>query len=635
MVQFRKLVMAVAVASTLAPGMASALELGPVIVMSARHQPLHAEIELRDLQGLTEGELIPKLASSAVFSQAGVDRRPILYTLKFAPVIAPGRSVIRITSTQPINAASLSFMMEVLWPNGRIIREMNVSLGDTAKGSEAVTALHLPAAKQEAVSMGSRPRTVIAPPASTAKAEPKPAKKPAAPDVDTAAGEYQVKPNDRLWDIAMRSRSGGSVQQAMLALQELNPDAFVDNNINRLKVGHVLRLPNSEQVQSRSHTEAVMQVDEQMAAWRGESFARPVAQLDATRRTTAGRAPAQVEERDSLRLVAAGGEAAGGSEAGRTGGSSLEDGLAVAQESLDSSRRVNAELRERVAELESQLNKLRRLIELKDSRLAALQSDLSPDGQPLPEGAQVTDEEIALSTAMSEIGAGEAISTVSADASQADAETGTSEPADASSTPMDGVADTNAASADGDTEAADTPSTADAQPSEPEAAVPPVAGEDQPAARQPGLMERILAHPLLWWVIGGLALLVMFFALYLSRRESEYDEYDEYDDDEEVDAEPVAVPVAPVEAPVAVADAPASADDGELDIDLSEADLELDDLEMDELELPEVDDAALELARASIESGDIESAREVLQQVLAEGNESQRQEAQALLNKLV
>ncbi|MCS5516014.1 LysM peptidoglycan-binding domain-containing protein [Pseudomonas qingdaonensis] len=53
---------------------------------------------------------------------------------------------------------------------------------------------------------------------------------------------------DTLWQIAAKARQGGSVQQTMLAIQALNPDAFYNGNINQLKVGQVLRLPDQQQI---------------------------------------------------------------------------------------------------------------------------------------------------------------------------------------------------------------------------------------------------------------------------------------------------------------------------------------------------------------------------------------------------
>lgn len=91
----------------------------------------------------------------------------------------------------------------------------------------------------------------------------------------------------------------------MLAILDLNPNAFVGGNINRLKSGQVLRLPTDAQIKSRSQAEALAQVSEQNNAWReGRSVAASTSrQLDATKRDSAGAALAKAESKDSLKLV--------------------------------------------------------------------------------------------------------------------------------------------------------------------------------------------------------------------------------------------------------------------------------------------------------------------------------------------
>ncbi len=54
-----------------------------------------------------------------------------------------------------------------------------------------------------------------------------------------------VKNNESLYDVAKKLQPGSdiSVEQMMLVLQRANPGAFIDNNINKLRVGVVLRVP--------------------------------------------------------------------------------------------------------------------------------------------------------------------------------------------------------------------------------------------------------------------------------------------------------------------------------------------------------------------------------------------------------
>lgn len=390
MVRVRKLVLAIAAASALTSGMAHALGLGEVSLKSALDQPLDAEIELLEVRDLATGELIPSLASPDDFSKAGVDRQFFLSDLKFTPVIKPnGKSVIHVTSSKPVREPYLNFLVQVMWPNGRLLREYTLLLDPPLYSPQAAAAATVPQMPKAAPA----PRPVVAPvrPAVAAIA-PAPvqaqAARPAASSSRKLEGkEYKTASSDTLWEIARRV-PGGTVQQTMLAIQDLNPDAFVGGNINRLKRGQVLRLPDPQQITSRSASDALAQVTEQTTAWReGRSVAvSGNRQLDATKRNAAGAAPAQTESKDSLRLVAAeAGKASAGSDKGANGDSkALSDKLEVTKESLDSTRRENGELKGRMTDLQSQLDKLQRLIQLKDDQLAKLQADLAAKGKAAP-----------------------------------------------------------------------------------------------------------------------------------------------------------------------------------------------------------------------------------------------------------
>ncbi|MDF3196462.1 FimV/HubP family polar landmark protein [Pseudomonas sp. 1928-m] len=388
MVRVRKLVLAIAAASALSSGMAHALGLGEVTLQSALNQPLVAEIELLEVRDLASNEVIPTLASPEAFNKAGVDRQFFLTDLKFTPVLKPnGKSVIRVTSSKPMREPYLNFLVEVLWPNGRLLREYTLLLDPPLYTPQSVipaaaqmpVAAPTPAPRVQAPAPAPRPVTAAAQPAAPAA--------PAAPSAPAAkplqGNEYKTTANDTLWEIAQRARAGGSVHQAMLAIQDLNPDAFIGGNINRLKSGQVLRLPDEQQVKSRAQGEALAQVTEQNTAWReGRTVAASARQLDATKRTSAAATPAKVETGDSLKLVAAdSGKATAGSDKGAADSKALTDKLAVTQESLDSSRRENDELKGRMTDLQSQLDKLQRLIQLKDDQMAKLQADLAAQGQ--------------------------------------------------------------------------------------------------------------------------------------------------------------------------------------------------------------------------------------------------------------
>ncbi len=511
MVRVRKLVLAIAAASALSSGMAHALGLGEVTLQSSLNQPLVAEIELLEVRDLASNEVIPSLASPEEFVKAGVDRQYFLTDLKFTPVLKPnGKSVIRVTSSKAVREPYLNFLVEVLWPNGRLLREYTLLLDPPLYSPQTTVA----AAPQLPIAAPA-PRPSAAP-AAPRSAAPAAAPRPVAPAPASRAisgNEYKTTANDTLWEIAQRV-GGGSINQTMLAIQDLNPDAFIGGNINRMKSGQVLRLPDEQQVRSRSNAEAIAQVAEQNAAWR-EGRAVASRQLDATRRTAAGAAPATAEAGDSLKLVAAeAGQSTRGSDTGSTNSKALADKLAVTQESLDSTRRENAELQSRVSDLQSQLDKLQRLVELKDSQMAKLQADLSaaPAATPAEEPAAETPAEQAPAAAPE----------VAPPATEA-ATPPTTPPEEAA--PDYNYSEEPAAPVEDSAAATEQPASEPAAAVEPAAPAKP-AEETKPAAPAPApapapqsFIDDLMANPMTLGLAGGGVLLLLLVGLMaLSRR---------------------------------------------------------------------------------------------------------------------
>src|SRR5688572_23219819 len=108
---------------------AHALSLGDIEVYSALNQPLEAEILLTSVRpGETEGMLI-RLASEEAFVQAGVERPFYLTKIKFRLESKPdGTQYILATTTNPVREPFLSFLIDIDWPRGHLVREYTVLL---------------------------------------------------------------------------------------------------------------------------------------------------------------------------------------------------------------------------------------------------------------------------------------------------------------------------------------------------------------------------------------------------------------------------------------------------------------------------------------------------------------------------
>ena len=124
----RKLATAAAVSLALASGGAFGLGLGEIEMQSALNQPMNAEIALTSVQpGELEG-MIVQLASADAFARAGIERSSVLLDLRFSVDDSSGTPVIRVESTQPVVEPFLNFLLEVDWPQGRMVREYTVLL---------------------------------------------------------------------------------------------------------------------------------------------------------------------------------------------------------------------------------------------------------------------------------------------------------------------------------------------------------------------------------------------------------------------------------------------------------------------------------------------------------------------------
>lgn len=165
--------------------LASALGLGEITVHSALNQPFRADIALEDAAGLEEGDLSVSLATADEFSRAGVERVFFLNDLKFTPILRGNRSLVRVSSSKAVNEPFLEFLVQLNQPNGRVVREYTVLIDPP--GTPGI----VPVAEEPATGSTNSPFPSVTPAATTRPAAKKPAPTPtpppAAPAIDPAA----------------------------------------------------------------------------------------------------------------------------------------------------------------------------------------------------------------------------------------------------------------------------------------------------------------------------------------------------------------------------------------------------------------------------------------------------------------
>ncbi|MFT7133206.1 MAG: pilus assembly protein FimV, partial [Cyclobacteriaceae bacterium] len=362
------------------------LGLGKLDLKSALNQQFKAEVELTGVRDLDVEEILVGLASQKDFQRIGVDRTYALTDLRFTVIDSgSGSRLLRITSTRPITEPYLNFLVEALWPSGRILREYTVLLDPpvfTEGGVAPLQAAEVQRAPAPTRPSAPRPSTpvraeatrIVEPAASTSS--------PKLQEGGVDDGDYGVTgAGDTLWKIALKVRPDNrvTVQQTMLALKEANPRAFINDNINLLKAGYVLRIPDSSEIRNLSAVAALDEVRAQNDDFDAYRDDRPVAQLDGAARRNRNQEGDAASESGELKLLAAdsGGDGAGQRSGGENSSSpEIQASLAVAREDLDSTRRANADLTTRLDDLGGQIETLNEIVTLKDDQLAALRAEI-------------------------------------------------------------------------------------------------------------------------------------------------------------------------------------------------------------------------------------------------------------------
>ncbi len=377
-----------------------AVGLGEMKLNSALNEPLDAEIQLLNIGELSELEMLVGLGSQKDFDNAGVERPFTLTDLRFEVDLSkPGNPVILVTSRKPLREPFLDFLVEIDWPTGRLLREYTVLLDLPLYATEKSSVK-----KIEAASSGPQPTSQSA-------RQSTPVKTPAVStplSLSVGDDEYRVSGGDTVWAIAEKIRpQGASMAQTMAAIKQANPHAFINDNINLLKKGAVLRLPEGSDIAALSD----VSIDLAPSAVTSEDAQAPM--LDATP-VVSEAAPSDAAGEGRLKLAALGADealtAAAGVDGGEADGTgttgSAADVLTVAREELDKTARENAELKDRIAKLEEQLSTMNRLVEIQDDSLRGTQVATQIDQEAAlvagDESVEVSNDEVDTQVAVTE-----------------------------------------------------------------------------------------------------------------------------------------------------------------------------------------------------------------------------------------
>ena len=401
--------LSLAVALALASGSAFALGLGTIQVKSGLNQPLDAEIPVIAESPAEVSALTVDLASAEDFERVGLNRSRLTVPIEMSVATnARGQTVIKLTTKEAVREPLIDFLIQANWSKGKVLREYTVLLdppvtAPAAKGSTATVApvAEKPAAAPQPLAPSKAPakteRPQPKPPVAAAPQKPAPAPAPPAPAPKPAAhaangNDYgPVAAGETLSEIARATRPDEktNINQMMLALLKANPNAFYQDNINALKRGAILRIPNSDDIRSAASVrEAVTQVHSQNDSWSGKapvSTPTLVAHTGGTDSTGAKNPKTEPaagkQERLALVPPQNGKNQSSADRAGAAGGTSKDMAdakaeLARTKEALTSREQEATELKSRVKQLEEIGSKDQKLLTMKNSEIADLQNKL-------------------------------------------------------------------------------------------------------------------------------------------------------------------------------------------------------------------------------------------------------------------
>ena len=389
----------IALCVALMPISSFAAGLGKLNVSSALGEPLKADIELISVTPAELENITAAIASEETYATQGLEK-PASHTGIKVEIgkNASGAPVLKLKSNQAINEPFLDMLIQVDWSTGRLLREYTVLLdppgyvGDQA--SSAPSTVDSPTVAPTANNTSGVPNSVAQAPQAEDKPIAKKGKskknaKKKVEEVEVAAAEvtgteYTTERGDTLMKIARDMQPEGvSLEQMLVGLYDANPEAFAGNNMNRLKVGQIIRQPTQEALNAISKGEAQREVKVQAANWNeyrnklaGMVADAPVAAADTTAQSSSGKIKGAAEDqsaaassgpKDVVKLSAA--DAASKSNDAKA----AQAKIAALQEEATARENSVQEAQSRAADLEKQISDMQKLLALKNNAMADMQ----------------------------------------------------------------------------------------------------------------------------------------------------------------------------------------------------------------------------------------------------------------------
>lgn len=371
------------------PHSAFAAALGEARLRSALGQSLDVDIIIASLSASESDSLMVRLASPEAFTDASIEYTPMLRSLRLFVEKRADAHIVRITSDLPVNDPFVRLLVELSVNGSRMIREYTLLIDPPVLDASTGKLSMNESATDEA------PLNVA--PANDARAKADTSSSAGAVNVsrvpagkaleEKSSATRVVRRGDTLRLIGAEIRPEGlQLEQVMVALQNANPEAFIDHNINRVRRGSVLRVPGSDAIRAIEPAQALRMLHAQTLDFLRyqQRIAQPAANLAPSAsdsksqtegiRSSSGQVGIRGDEpqsvavpKDKLTLSA-------------PGGNDRADGKTTATDALDkiASDKAQADTSSRIAALEKNIGQLQQMLEIRNGELAAVQQRAAP-----------------------------------------------------------------------------------------------------------------------------------------------------------------------------------------------------------------------------------------------------------------
>ncbi len=380
--------MAVALCMALVPISVFAAGLGKLNVMSGLGEPLKADIELIYITPEELSSITATIASEETYAIQDIEKPASHNTIKVeVSKNASGAPILKLKSTQPISEPFLDILIQVDWASGRLLREYTVLLdppgyaGEADPNAQATQTTQVPVVRHDD-GMPSEASSIENSSDATESST-----STLMPSGDALVQEHLTQSGDTLGGIAREMKPEDvSLEQMLVGLYQVNPDAFQGNNMNRLKVGQIIHPPSAEELNAITRKEASGEIKVQTANWNayrnklaGIVVDAAPSDTEANSQSAGGKIkraaedksiPASTGPKDVVKLFA--GDATA-TKSSVDNIKTLQERITAPQEEATAREKSVKEAQDRTALLEKQIADMRKLLAMKNGAMSDLQ----------------------------------------------------------------------------------------------------------------------------------------------------------------------------------------------------------------------------------------------------------------------